>query len=189
MNLTRSLPFDATGAPASHRLLTLRPLEFEDAGPLAAAYARNRDHLAPWEPQRSDEFFSEAGQAKDVAIKLNLFAAGYEVPWVLTAGQRIIGRITLSGLVRGPFLSANMGYWIDQEFTGKGLASASVGHVLAMAADELGLHRVQAATLVQNMASQTVLKRSGFERIGMAPDYLQIAGEWQDHVLFQRILF
>ncbi|WOH18340.1 GNAT family protein [Paenarthrobacter sp. GOM3] len=189
MNLTRSLLFDATGTPASHGLLTLRPLESQDAGPLAAAYARNRDHLAPWDPQRSDEFFSAAGQAKDVAIKLNLFAAGSEVPWVLTAGERIIGRITLTGVVRGPFLSANMGYWIDQEFTGRGLASAAVGQVLTMAADDLGLHRVQAATLVHNLASQAVLKRSGFERIGMAPDYLQIAGEWQDHVLFQRILF
>ncbi|WP_442858654.1 hypothetical protein [Arthrobacter sp. 9V] len=48
---------------------------------------------------------------------------------------------------------------------------------------------MQAATLVHNAASQTVLKRSGFERIGVAPSYLQIAGEWQDHVLFQRILF
>ncbi|WP_284987949.1 GNAT family protein [Arthrobacter sp. fls2-241-R2A-172] len=189
MNLTRNIPFDAAHTADGRGPLTLRPLEFQDAGPLAAAYTRNREHLAPWDPQRSEEFFSEVGQARDVEAKLNLFAAGSEVPWVITAGQRVIGRITLSGLVRGPFLSANMGYWIDQEFTGRGLASASVGHVLTMAADELGLHRVQAATLVHNLASQAVLKRSGFERIGMAPEYLQIAGKWQDHVLFQRILF
>ena len=28
----------------------------------------------------------------------------------------------------------------------------------------------------------------GFERIGLAPQYLKIAGQWQDHELFQRIL-
>jgi ribosomal-protein-alanine N-acetyltransferase len=33
-----------------------------------------------------------------------------------------------------------------------------------------------------------VLTRTGFERIGVAPAYLNIAGRWQDHVLFQRIL-
>jgi ribosomal-protein-alanine N-acetyltransferase len=33
-----------------------------------------------------------------------------------------------------------------------------------------------------------VLTRAGFERIGVAPSYLHIAGRWQDHVLFQRIL-
>ena len=33
-----------------------------------------------------------------------------------------------------------------------------------------------------------VLRRAGFQEIGLAPDYLQIAGSWQDHVLFQLIL-
>ena len=35
---------------------------------------------------------------------------------------------------------------------------------------------------------QAVLTRAGFERIGFAPAYLKIAGKWQDHVMFQRIL-
>jgi ribosomal-protein-alanine N-acetyltransferase len=56
------------------------------------------------------------------------------------------------------------------------------------ARDELGLHRLQAATLPHNEASQAVLTRVGFERIGFAPSYLKIAGEWQDHVMFQLIL-
>ena len=29
------------------------------------------------------------------------------------------------------------------------------------------------------------LERSGFARFGMAPNYLHIAGQWQDHVLYQ----
>jgi ribosomal-protein-alanine N-acetyltransferase len=32
-----------------------------------------------------------------------------------------------------------------------------------------------------------VLEKNGFERIGIARQYLQIAGAWQDHLLFQRI--
>jgi len=62
-----------------------------------------------------------------------------------------------------------------------------VGEVLRLAFGELGLHRVQAATLLHNTGSQRVLKRNGFTRIGVAPRYLRIAGEWQDHVLFQRL--
>jgi ribosomal-protein-alanine N-acetyltransferase len=33
-----------------------------------------------------------------------------------------------------------------------------------------------------------VLRRCGFTEYGRAPQYLFIAGAWQDHVMFQRIL-
>lgn len=52
---------------------------------------------------------------------------------------------------------------------------------------ELGLHRIEAGTLPRNVASQRVLERNGFERFGLARRYLQIAGRWRDHVLFQKI--
>ena len=51
---------------------------------------------------------------------------------------------------------------------------------------ELGLHRLQAATLVDNQPSRRVLEKNGFESIGLARRYLEIAGEWRDHLLFQR---
>lgn len=62
-----------------------------------------------------------------------------------------------------------------------------MARILNVAFDELGLHRVQAETLVYNAASQAVLSRNGFDWIGMAPEYLKIAGRWQDHILFQRL--
>ena len=52
---------------------------------------------------------------------------------------------------------------------------------------DLGLHRVQAETVLANVASQRVLDRAGFERYGLAPGHLRIAGRWQDHLMFQRL--
>ncbi|MBV8301818.1 MAG: GNAT family N-acetyltransferase, partial [Candidatus Dormibacteraeota bacterium] len=52
---------------------------------------------------------------------------------------------------------------------------------------ELELHRLQAATLVRNRASQRVLEKNRFESIGVARRYLYIAGRWQDHVLYARV--
>ncbi len=49
----------------------------------------------------------------------------------------------------------------------------------------LNLHRLGANTLVHNLRSQRVLEKNGFDRIGLAPKYLQIDGEWQDAVLYQ----
>ena len=96
------------------------------------------------------------------------------------------GCITLNGIVRGPLLSGTLGYWIARRYTRRGLASAAVAHVVRTAFDELGPHRVEAGTLVDDTASQRVLARNGFERFGLPPRYLRIAGRWPDHVLFQR---
>lgn len=167
----------------------VRVLRRSDAGPLADAYRRNREHLAPWEPVRFEEFFTAEGQAASIESKLGLFIAGTDVPWVLVEGSRIIGVINLSGIVRGPFLSAHLGYWVDKDLTGLGIGSAAVEFALQTARNELGLHRLQASTLPHNAASQRILKRAGFEEIGLAAQYLRIAGSWQDHILFQRILF
>ena len=52
---------------------------------------------------------------------------------------------------------------------------------------ELRLHRVEAGTIPSNVRSQAVLRAQRIRRFGVAPAYLKIAGEWQDHVLFQRL--
>ncbi len=167
----------------------VRVLHRSDAGRLADAYLRNRQHLAPWEPLREEEFFTVDGQAASIESKLGLFIAGSDVPWVLVDGARIVGVMNLSGIVRGPFLSAHLGYWVDKDMTGRGIGSAALEFAVQAARNELGLHRLQAATLPHNAPSQRILQRTGFEEIGLAPRYLRIAGSWQDHLLFQRILF
>lgn len=48
--------------------------------------------------------------------------------------------------------------------------------------------RLEASSLVHNAGSQRVLVKAGFRQIGMAPRYLEIAGEWQDHNLYQIVL-
>ena len=78
---------------------------------------------------------------------------------------------------------------MDKDVTGRGIGSAAVEFAVEAAREELGLHRLQAATLPHNAASQKILRRAGFEEIGAAPAYLKIAGSWQDHILYQRILF
>jgi ribosomal-protein-alanine N-acetyltransferase len=64
------------------------------------------------------------------------------------------------------------------------VAPAAVSRAVQIALEDLALHRLQAATLLRNHASQRVLEKNGFERIGVARDYLRIAGRWQDHILF-----
>lgn len=166
-----------------------RVLRLSDAERMSAAYQRNREHLASWEPLRAEEFFTADSQKSGIESTLAMFVAGTDVPWVLLDSGLVVGVLNVTGIVRGPFLSAHLGYWVDKDYNGRGIGSAAVAFAVEMARTELGLHRLQAATLQHNTASQMILKRSGFEEIGLAPAYLKIAGAWQDHILYQRILF
>jgi len=167
--------------------VTTRLVATSDAPELAAVLAANRMFLTPYEPFRPEEFYTAEGQRTHLEDVLRTTAAGMALPHVIVDDGRIVGRITLSGIVRGPFLSADLGYWVAESANGRGVASAAVARILRIAFDELGLHRVEAGTLVHNAASQRVLQRNGFRRYGLAPRYLRINGEWRDHILFQRL--
>lgn len=155
---------------------------------LTEAYRRNREHLAQWEPTRDDEFFTERFQREDIERRLAASSVDESWPLALVTGEEIIGRFNLAGISRGPFQSAGLGYWVDKEYQGRGLASSAVRTVVTEARETLGLHRVEASTLVHNTGSQRVLLKNGFRKIGMASQYLKIAGQWQDHNLYQVIL-
>jgi [ribosomal protein S5]-alanine N-acetyltransferase len=94
--------------------------------------------------------------------------------------------VTISDLVYGPFRSGNLGYWVAQRLNGRGWATRAVGEAVEIAFGELDLQRLEAGKLVDNVASQRVLEKNGFEGIGLARRYFQIAGEWRDHFLYQR---
>ncbi|GAT73149.1 GNAT family N-acetyltransferase [Microbacterium hydrocarbonoxydans] len=168
---------------------TLRPVRIGDGAALARAYTANRAHLAPWEPTRSAVFFTAEWQEQHARQCVEDAAAGRSIRFVIESDDgEIRGRVNLNNVVRGAFWSADLGYWVDTARQHRGLASRAVEKVAGYAKDELRLHRLQAATLLHNVGSQRVLAHNGFERIGMAPKYLKIAGEWQDHLLFQRLL-
>jgi ribosomal-protein-alanine N-acetyltransferase len=161
----------------------VRRLSLDDAEALATAYLRNREHLAPWDPPRTESFFTAAGQ-RDLLRRQRPDSSRSCALWW---GAAIVGRANLNQITGGVFASASFGYWVDADHTGQGLGGALCRHACG-AAEVLGLHRVEAGTMLGNAASQAVLRRCGFTEIGVAPRYLYLAGAWQDHLLFQRIL-
>jgi [ribosomal protein S5]-alanine N-acetyltransferase len=165
----------------------IEDLAESDAPPLARAYRRNRQHLAPWEPTRPDSFFTDEGQSRAVADQVAMASQGLVAAWVLRHGDEVVGRVNLNNIVMGVLRSASVGYWVDAGHVRRGLASGAVEFACSQAQGR-GLHRVEAGTMLHNTASQRVLERSGFVLFGIAPRYLFIGGCWQDHRLYQRIL-
>jgi len=168
--------------------IVLRPVQESDAPALAAAFQANRAHLAPWEPVRPEDFYTVAGQQEVIARRRAELDAGTALPMVLAGKGSILGVLNLSSIVRGAFQNAHVGYWTAQWAQGADLMTAAVGAAIKIAKEDLGLHRLEAATLLHNVASQRVLDKNGFEAYGTARAYLRIAGLWQDHCIYQRIL-
>jgi ribosomal-protein-alanine N-acetyltransferase len=166
----------------------VRELHLRDAAEIARLQTENREFLAPWDAIRPDVFYTAAGQTVEVQRMLEREEDGTVAARAILDDQgRLAGVIRLNGITRGAFDSCSLGYWVDRARNGQGLASGAVAAVLDLAFGPLRLHRVQAETLRHNVRSQRVLLKNGFEHIGMAPKYIRIAGEWQDHDLFQKL--
>ncbi len=52
---------------------------------------------------------------------------------------------------------------------------------MALAFDDLGLHRLEANIQPGNVASIALVKRLGFKQEGFSERYLKIGGQWRDH--------
>jgi [ribosomal protein S5]-alanine N-acetyltransferase len=165
-----------------------RLIALDDAEVLGELVRVNREFLAPTDVGHDEDYFTADGQRARIADALTRHAQGTMQPRViLTEAGLVAGRINLNDIVRGAFWSCHLGYWLNEADNGRGLATAAVREIIEVAFGELGLHRIEAGTLPDNVRSQRVLERNGFTRIGLAPDYLRIAGSWQDHVLFQLV--
>ena len=164
--------------------MTIRPLLVADAEELTRLYRANREFLASNEPVRPPEFFTPEGQRRRIKERA---ADGFH-QFAILDGDAIAGTINVFHIVREMLQSGTIGYWVDHERNGRGLATGAVGEILGYAFDELALHRVEAATLVENLPSQRVLEKNRFEKIGLARRFLRIDDEWRDFLLFQRLV-
>ncbi len=156
----------------------IRPLVEGDAGDLLRLRVANREFLRPFDPSRPEDYFT-------IETQLEIARNESGLSFAILDGAELAGTISLSNVSFGSFRSANVGYWVDASRNGRGLASRAVGALVEHAFGELELHRLEAGTLVDNVASQRVLEKNRFELVGLARNYLRINGEWRDHLLFQ----
>ena len=168
------------------REVWLRPPNSFDYGAWAELRARSREHLTPWEPKwTTDELtrYSYRRRLRHYQRELRE-DLGYAFFIFRRVDDELVGGITLSNVRRGVAQVASLGYWIGAPYVCRGYMTDAVAAVTSFAFQDLLLHRVEAACLPDNVASQKVLDRNGFVHEGLARRYLKINGEWQDHLLY-----
>jgi [ribosomal protein S5]-alanine N-acetyltransferase len=165
----------------------IRPTDPRDARTQLALRVTNRDHTGPWDPMRDESFYTEAGQRLELDLDQRSWSAGTAYAFAVLdtdADDRLIGRVALSNIVRGPWQNATLGYWIDKDAVGRGHATRAVRLALRFAFEHAGLHRVQPAIIPRNVRSVRVAEKVGFRLEGRALRYLKINGVWEDHDLY-----
>ena len=161
----------------------MREFEVADAEALLELLVRDRAFLDPWEPVRADSFFTLEVQQRGIS-KLRAAEDLVDFGIFLAETDELVGRVQLSGITRGPFQNAHVGYFVAERHNGRGYATEAVRQAVDAAFGPLDLHRVQAAVIPRNAGSVRVLEKAGFRREGFAERYLLINGTWEDHILF-----
>jgi len=174
------LKIDILNTP--HYLKILSPTDTDN---VEHYFHRNATHLAPWEPLRSEDFYS----TQQIRLRLENMLADAQQGTAFQFGifaqhnDEMIGACNFTGVARGPFQACHLGYSLAQHAQGKGVMTLALQAGIHFMFTEQKLHRIMASYIPHNVKSEQVLQRLGFRQEGYAKSYLKIAGKWQDHIL------
>jgi ribosomal-protein-alanine N-acetyltransferase len=166
------------------RLATLVESDYES---WLAVRVRCRSWLVPWEPRSKGAPLAPEDAASFAArcgMRERERQLGTGFGFGIFVEGRFAGEITLSSIQRGPFQNGSIGYWIDEDLAGLGYIPEAMVVVLEFAFETLRLHRVEVAIIPRNHASRRVVEKLGLRSEGVALGFLEINGEWEDHVRY-----
>ena len=166
------------------RNIELKILTPEDAEAMLDYYIRNKDFLQAFEPCREKSFYTLEVQRRILIESYSQYLNGTDLAFGIYKDNMLIGKIKLSNIIMGVLKSCNIGYSLDKDYEDRGYMKEAVRLVIQYAFNEMGLHRIEASTLLDNVKSQRVLLANGFKELGINKDYLLINGAWRDHKTF-----
>lgn len=163
------------------------PVAKADLAPYRRAVEASRSRLAQWNPVDPDDLdrhlrFQSSGHRTFIVHALAPFGE-----------HDIVGRINVTNVVRGRFLSGSVGYDSYDPYAGSGLFGEGLALVVGLAfAPEphgMGLHRLEASVQPGNVRSAGLLRRIGFRRGADWPAYLWLPDAqgclaWRDSVTY-----
>lgn len=84
--------------------------------------------------------------------------------------------------------TAELGYWLGEEYWGKGIATASIKAITVYALKSLNLKRIYATASIKNVASVKAMEKAGYVFEGILKKYAYKNGEDIDAAMFAMTL-
>jgi ribosomal-protein-alanine N-acetyltransferase len=112
------------------------------------------------------------------------FESGELINYAITLEKtgELIGAVGL--VVNKRFNHAELGFWIDKDFWGKGYATEAARAVMDYGFNKFGLHKIFAHHMTKNPASGRVMKKLGMREEGLLKEHLLRSGKYEDAVLY-----
>lgn len=148
-------------------------------------YLKNKSFLKPFEPLRSDEFYTYEYQDDSKIFEEDLYEKKQSLKLFLVKRENpetIIGVISFSQIVMNAFCSCYLGYSLSQAYEGRGYMTEAVKKGIEIIFEKYQLHRIEGNVMPRNTKSIKLLEKLNFEPEGVSKHYLKINGRWEDHI-------
>ena len=172
----------------SHRLnndCSLRQLALSDTDELFAVCDANRAHLRRWLP-----WLDRTTRAEDTRTFIESCIRQHDGNQGFQALILVKGRIAgLVGYHRIDWSnrSTSLGYWLAEEYQGRGLMTASCRVLVDHAFAALNLHRIAISCAPANARSRAIPQRLGFVYEGRLRDVEWLYNHHVDHDVYAQL--
>jgi RimJ/RimL family protein N-acetyltransferase len=172
--------------PIRTERLELRPHRLADVDDLLAFHSRpDVVRFIPW-PVRD-----RAQTATALELKLGQGELTEPGQWLVLAVElrqtrTVIGEVLLKWVSDTDRLG-ELGFAFHSDFHGLGLAAEAATAMMRLGFEDLGLHRIEARCLVDNVSSARLLERLGMRWQGRFVHGVWFKGEWADQLVYSVI--
>lgn len=170
--------------------LILKVLHENDANKVLNFYIENERFFSPYEPLKLDNFYTIEFQRKALFFEYQQMLQGKSIRFYIFHKQnlsKIIGSVNFNNIIRGAFLSCQIGYKFDHSYQKKGYAKESIQKCIHIMFQDCSLHRIEAMIMPTNRNSIHLAEKLGFHYEGLSSSYANINGIWQDHARYALI--
>ena len=160
-------------------MIHLRPWEISDISKLVEL--ANNPKIAgrltdafphPYTEEAGKKFIAMAASSNPCSI------------WAIDAGGEAIGGIGVHPQGDIYRLNAELGYWLAEDYWGRGIMSQAIQLACKMAFERLEIKRIYARPFGSNLASQRVLEKSGFVLEARIEGAFIKNGEIEDELIY-----
>ncbi|TFG77281.1 MAG: N-acetyltransferase [Thermodesulfobacteriales bacterium] len=142
----------------------------------------NREYLKEWLPWLDNNRYFQ-NTIDFIKISQIQYERNETVQFALMYKGKVAGVV---GYHRIDWLnrSTSIGYWLGEQYQGKGLIAKSCSKVLDYSFGRMGLNRIEIRCATENLKSRAIPKRLGFKEEGLIREAEWLYDHFVDHVVY-----
>lgn len=142
----------------------------------------NREFLKEWLPWLDNNRYLQ-NTIDFIKITQMQYERNETVQFALVHKEEIAGIV---GFHRIDWLNraTAIGYWIGEQYQGRGLVTRSCSKVLEYSFGRMGLNRIEIRCATENVRSRSIPERLGFKEEGLIRDAEWLYDHYVDHIVY-----